>query len=253
MSADPIQLAAESIHKAKHTVAFTGAGISTHSGIPDFRSAESGLWESAEPMEVASLFGFRQNPNVFFDWVRPLVQDLQTARPNAGHLALANMEQLGYLQAIITQNIDGLHAAAGNHTIHELHGHLRTATCTHCFTKYDAAPLIEALVAEKPLPTCPKEGAILKPDVILFGEQLPISEVHEAQRLLETTDLLLVIGSSLRVDPAGQIPFTAIRHGARVIIVNLEPTPADSAASLVIRRDVNEVLPEIMMKLENIR
>src|SRR5215207_1263958 len=134
--------AAELLKQAKYTIAFTGAGISTPSGIPDFRSQSSGLWEKDDPMTVASMYGFRQNPQAFYNWIYPLARLTVNAQPNLAHVALAQLEAHGLLKAIITQNIDLLHTRAGNKTVYELHGHLREATCVHCFTVYPAEPII---------------------------------------------------------------------------------------------------------------
>ena len=130
------------LRRARYTVALTGAGISTRSGIPDFRSPKSGLWERYNPAEVASIYGFRHDPRRFYDWIRPLARIILEAQPNAAHIALARLEAIGKLQALITQNIDMLHTRAGSRTVYELHGHLREVTCIHCFAVYPAQPLI---------------------------------------------------------------------------------------------------------------
>ena len=132
-----ITTVAEWLHRAQHIVAFTGAGISTPSGIPDFRSPESGMWHGVDPMKVASIYGFRHNPQAFYDWVRPLTKQTMAAEPNPAHVALVKLEQMGKLDAVVTQNIDMLHTRAGNKTIFELHGHMREATCINCFHVYD--------------------------------------------------------------------------------------------------------------------
>lgn len=248
--ADAIERSVELIRNAQRVVAFTGAGVSTASGIPDFRSASDGLWAHQDPLKVASLNSFRQDPTLFFNWVHPILALIQDAKPNATHLALAALQRANQLEAIITQNIDGLHTAAGNTSVYELHGHLRTATCTHCFKKYDAAPLLSAFreTCEIPLCNCQAAGSVIKPDIILFGEQLPRQTVQQAQKTIIQADLLLVVGSSLRVAPASEVPFTAIQYGAKVIIINYEPTPADATAAVVIHADVNEILPQIVHK-----
>ena len=249
-----IERAAALIRNSNRIVAFTGAGISTASGIPDFRSSSSSLWQNANPMDVASLHAFRRNPGVFYEWIRPLIQNLIDAKPNAGHAALARLEQLGKLRAIITQNIDGLHQAAGSTTVYELHGNLRTATCSYCFRKYDVLPIVQDLLKHNTLPYCDchSRGAIIKPDIILFGEQLPYTAIMSSKRALFNADLLIVAGSSLQVAPAGNLPRSALEYGTRLLIINYEPTPVDSYADLVINSDVNDILPSILEQLERL-
>jgi NAD-dependent deacetylase len=235
---------------SRAAVAFTGAGISTSSGIPDFRSPKSGLWNDVDPMAVASIYGFRQNPQAFYDWVYSLARVTCDAEPNAAHHALAQLEAKACLQAVITQNIDMLHTRAGSSRVFELHGHLREATCTHCFAVFPGEPIIRQFLEDRQVPHCPGCGGVLKPNVILFGEQLPHQEFQGAQKAARTCDLMLVIGTSLEVAPASDLPQLALRHGARLVIINLEPTPFDQSACVVIHADAAEVLPEIMRRLE---
>jgi NAD-dependent deacetylase len=247
---EQINDAAELLQRAKHTVAFTGAGISTPSGIPDFRSHNTGLWENVDPMAVASMYGFRQNPQAFYNWIYPLARLTLNAQPNPAHTMLAALEAAGRLQAIITQNIDMLHTRAGNTCIYELHGHLREATCVHCFTVYPAEPIIRQFLEDRHVPHCPKCGGVIKPNVILFGEQLPVRELQASKEAARKADLMLVVGSSLEVAPAGDLPLLAVRNGAKLIIINIEPTPVDNQAHIVIHADAAEVLPDIMKRLE---
>jgi NAD-dependent deacetylase len=245
-----IQRAADLIKSAKYGVVFTGAGISTPSGIPDFRSAHSGMWEQVDPMAVASLQGFRQNPQRFYNWVRPLAQLTMTALPNPAHNVLAELEKRGLLRVVITQNIDMLHTRAGNKTIYELHGHLREATCINCFVTYDGEPILKQFLVDGLVPCCSKCGGVLKPNVILFGEQLPYRDLQGAQDAAKQCDLMLIVGSSLEVAPASDIPVLAKRHNAKLIIVNLEPTPLDHIAEVVINGDAAVILPAILQRLE---
>jgi NAD-dependent deacetylase len=240
-----IERAARLIRQSKYVVAFTGAGSSTPSGIPDFRSPGSGLWEQASPMLVASIWSFRLDPRKFFNWVRPLATLVLTASPNPGHLALFALEQMGYLKAIITQNIDNLHQRAGSSHVLELHGHFREATCIRCYKVVDAAPMVERFVLDGKVPHC-ECGGVLKPNVILFGEQLPIQVYNEAVAEARRCDLMLVAGSSLEVTPAADIPSIAVGCGARAIVVNLRHTPFDGQADVVIQGDMAEVLPRIL-------
>ncbi len=243
-SAEFIQKAADILRAARHAIALTGAGHSTPSGIPDFRSPESGLWEKYDPMVVASIQSFRANPRLFYDWIRPLARQTAEAKPNPAHYALARLEAQGILKAVITQNIDDLHTKAGSRRVLELHGNLRTATCIRCGKKVASEPIVRRFLEEDWLPTCDCGGAI-KPDVVLFGEMLPVDVFMAADAEARACDVMLVAGSSLEVYPAADLPFVARQHGARLIIVNLQPTPADSLADVVIHDNVAVALPRI--------
>jgi NAD-dependent deacetylase len=245
MTEEAVRTAAQLIRSAHFAIALTGAGISTTSGIPDFRSRDSGLWEKANPAEIASIFGFKRHPEVFYNWIRPLARLLLEAQPNAAHLALAQLEAAGFIKAIITQNIDMLHTRAGAHTVYEVHGHLRTATCIECYTEYDAEPIIRKLLENGEIPRCPQCHGVLKPNVILYGEQLPVRELFAAQQAARRCDLMLVAGSSLQVAPAGDMPLLAKQHGAKLIIVNFEPTHVDRQADVLFHDNVVDVLPRI--------
>jgi NAD-dependent deacetylase len=240
--------AAELIQGAKHLIAFTGAGHSTASGIPDFRSPGSGLWENANPMLVASIWAFRLNPQTFYDWIRPMAQMLLNALPNPAHQALAELEEMGILQTIITQNIDNLHQRAGSRRVLELHGHMREATCIRCYAKVPVDPIVECFILNGKVPRC-QCGGVLKPDVILFGEQLPIRVLNQAMAEARRADLILVAGSSLEVTPAADIPYLAVECGAKSIIVNLQPTGFDHQADVVIHGDVADILPRIVAEV----
>ncbi len=241
----PLQQAASLLRAASRPTALTGAGISTPSGIPDFRSPGSGLWEQVDPMEVASLTAFRYHPEAFFAWIRPLAERILQAEPNAAHRALARLEAAGRLVGVVTQNIDGLHGRAGSRTVHEIHGHLREAICVTCYRRTSTDGLLTRFARTGALPRCEACGGILKPDVVLFGEQLPLQTVRAAQALLASSDLLLIAGSSLEVTPAALFPQRALEAGARLIIVNREPTYLDVRADVVFRQDVIEVLPAL--------
>lgn len=247
---EQIKRAATLFKQSKYAVAFSGAGISTDSGIPDFRSPDSGLWKDADPLSVASIYGFKHNPQAFYDWVRPLARLTLNAQPNAAHLALVQLEKLNYLQSIITQNIDMLHTKAGSSCVYELHGHMREATCIKCFHIQKAQPLFEDFLNNGNIPQCSECGGVVKPNVILFGEQLPIRELQAAQDATRKCDLMLIVGSSLEVAPASDIPILASRTGARLIVVNLEPTPADRVADVVIHARAADILPEIAHQVE---
>jgi NAD-dependent deacetylase len=243
---------AEAIAASRSIVAFTGAGISTPSGIPDFRSPSSGLWNDVDPLSVASIFGFRQNPEAFYRWVYPLAKVTLQAQPNAAHLALADLEARGLLKAVITQNIDTLHTRAGNTIVHELHGHLREVTCTHCFMVYPGEPIMARFLDDLRVPHCPHCNGVLKPNVILFGEQLPYRELAAAKEAARRADLMIVVGSSLEVAPASDLPLMALRNNAKLVVINLEATFIDPQAWMVIRGNAAEALPEIMSHLERV-
>jgi NAD-dependent deacetylase len=240
-----INYAAELLRKARHTVILTGAGLSTPSGIPDFRSEGTGLWSRDEPLEAASLTTFRTNPGQFFQWFRPLANQIFNAQPNPAHLAIAELEQHGRLHAIITQNIDMLHHKAGSRHIIEMHGTLRTLSCTQCYQQYGYETHLAPFVEDGTLPRCQSCGALLKPDVILFGEQLPQKAWFEAQREARQCDLMIVAGSSLEVLPVAGLPMQAIDRGAHLIIINNNLTYINVRADIVLRENVAAILPAI--------
>jgi NAD-dependent deacetylase len=243
------QTAISLIKESKHTVAITGAGISTPSGIPDFRSAQSGLWERYDPMEVASLTAFRYNPQNFYNWIRPLAKLIHDAEPNAAHDALARLEKAGYIAGTITQNIDTLHQRAGSENILELHGHLRQATCVVCYEEFDTDEFIEGFIENADIPHCTACGGVLKPNSVFFGEQLSYDVVQSAEDLLLNSDLILIAGSSLQVTPAAMLPISPLNRGARLIIVNLTPTYLDERADVVFHEDVENILPYLADKV----
>lgn len=242
---DLIQLAAELLAHSRQAVALTGAGISTASGIPDFRSPATGLWSQIDPLEVATVAAFRHRPEEFFNWIRPLARHMQNAQPNAAHIALAELEHAGKFMHVITQNIDRLHHRAGSQQVIELHGNIEAATCIRCYRSYPAEVFNAALLDEHTLPTCSACGGILKPNVILFGEALPVQALLNAKRAVDACDLMLVAGSSLEVAPASDLPMLAYRRQAKLIIINREPTYIDQLSDVVIQADVADVLPQI--------
>jgi len=240
--------AAELFRKAKRVVVLTGAGISTPSGIPDFRSEGSGLWSRDEPMEVASLSTFRTNPERFFHWFRPLASQICTANPNPAHESLTELERAGIEQTIVTQNIDGLHQKAGSGNVIEMHGTLRTMSCTECFRQFESEEYLKSYIDEGTMPRCGNCNGILKPDVILFGEQLPQTAWMEAQKAAQHCDLMLVAGSSLEVLPVAGLPMQAIDRGAHLIVINNTPTYVNIRADIVILDDVAAIIPDIMKR-----
>ena len=240
-----IEDAAELVRKAKRAVVLTGAGISTPSGIPDFRSEGTGLWSREEPLEVASLITFRTAPERFYQWFRPLAGQIFYAQPNSAHNALMKLEDAGHVKTIITQNIDTLHQKAGSKCVVETHGTMRTLTCTNCYRKFESELYLKTFIEEGNIPTCTQCNGILKPDVILFGEQLPQHAWVTAQRAARQCDLMLVAGSSLEVLPVAGLPMQALDRGAHLIIVNNTSTYVNVRADVVIMADVASILPEI--------
>lgn len=246
-----IEYAAELLAKARHAVVLTGAGLSTPSGIPDFRSEGSGLWSRDEPLEVASMLTFRTHPAQFFHWFRPLASQIFNALPNPAHHAVAELEQKGRIQALITQNIDMLHQKAGSRRVIEMHGTLRALSCTQCYRQQGYEDYLPAFVETGAIPHCPHCGAILKPDVILFGEQLPQKAWYEAQREARSCDLMIVAGSSLEVLPVAGLPMQAIDRGAHLVIINNSDTYLNARADVVLREDLAAVLPAISERVQN--
>jgi NAD-dependent deacetylase len=246
---EPVLYAAELIKQSRRSVVLTGAGFSTPSGIPDFRSEGTGLWSKVDSMQVASLNTFRTAPEKFYEWARPLIGQILRAEPNPAHLALARLEAAGFVRTILTQNIDMLHQKAGSKNVIELHGTIRTASCSHCFRQFCGDGFIEPLVYNGTQPHCPECGALLKPDVILFGEQLPVRAWQAAEAAVRTCDLMLVAGSSLEVLPVAGLPLKALDAGAHLIIVNHYPTYLGVRADAVVLGNVAEIIPEIAKRV----
>ena len=239
-----VERAAALLAAAHHAVALTGAGVSAESGIPTFRG-EGGLWAKYDPVKVSSIDSFLADPASYWRVSRERGTVALSARPNAGHDALAAMEAAGHLVAVVTQNTDGLHQVSGSRRVIELHGSGRTVQCLECGKLEPRAEVQARLEVEMP-PRCPNcGGTFLKPTVVLFGEPMPTDAINEAFDLARQADVMLVVGSSLVVYPAADVPLVAIRSGARLIVINAEPTPFDRFASVVIHGRSGEVLPEI--------
>jgi NAD-dependent deacetylase len=245
---DGITAVAREIRDAESTVAFTGAGVSTASGIPDFRS-EGGIWDQYDPSEF-HYSRFKADPGSFWEKRIELYDELYGAgiEPNAAHEALASLEEAGHLETVITQNVDGLHEAAGSSVL-EIHGNGQRVACEDCSNKESLAAAEEQIESGALPPTC-ECGGVLKPDTVLFGEQLPKVILQRAKQQVRDADVLLAIGSSLTVEPAASLPRIAGRTGATLAIVNLEETPVSGRATFDIRGDVTEVLPAITDAIE---
>jgi NAD-dependent deacetylase len=236
------------IRDSDSVVALTGAGISVPSGIPDFRSPGTGLWEKVDPMEVAHIDAFHRDTKRFWSFYRPRFNDLGGKQPNGAHAALAELEARGDLDAVVTQNIDRLHAEAGSDRVIEVHGSISTSSCTTCRTSYPLENVGE-LFDEDGIATCACCMGKVKPDVVLFGELLPESAMAEAQELCATADLLLCIGSSLEVYPVAGLPELTLRSGGRLAIVTQGPTPYDSEAAVKLEGDVVDELQAVLAAL----
>jgi NAD-dependent deacetylase len=240
---------AELIVSSGPVVALTGAGISVPSGIPDFRTPGKGLWENVDPMEVAHISVWRRDPERFWSFYGQRFAILDGKRPNGAHLALAELERRGLLSGVITQNIDGLHAAAGTSDPIEVHGSIRTASCQVCRASYELADVrSRASAAGDGVPRCDC-GEPLKPDVVLFGEFLPEDAMARASSLASSAGLMLAVGSSLEVWPVAGLPEETLAAGGRLAIVTAGPTPYDGVAEVKLSGDVAEELAAVVAAL----
>jgi NAD-dependent deacetylase len=249
---DALRRLAELVLDARRTVAFTGAGVSTESGIPDFRSP-GGLWDRFDPSEftyqnfMGSLAGRRK----YWALGRVTYPVIRAARPNGAHLALAELHRLDRLDCCITQNIDDLHQRAGlpAEKVIELHGNATRTRCLACGIAYTRDEVHEWLEERDGLPACPACGGVVKPTTVLFGEPMPAAELREGERRARAADLFVVLGSSLGVYPAAYMPAHAKHAGATLAIVNLEPTPLDGQADLVIREKASVAMAAVLQEV----
>jgi NAD-dependent deacetylase len=240
---------AELIRESRFVVALTGAGISVPSGIPDFRSAETGLWQNVNPMEVAHIDVFRHDPERFWHFYGERFQTLDDKRPNRAHEALAALEGAGLLDAVITQNIDQLHSRAGSRELVEVHGTIAHSSCPSCGSQYELADVRARQAADaRKIPRCDC-GDPLKPDVILFGEYLSERALAKAEQLARDAELMLCIGSSLEVYPVAELPAMTIAAGGRVAILTQGQTPYDSRAAVRMSGDVVAELEAVLAAL----
>lgn len=240
---------AQLVRGAGPVVALTGAGISVPSGIPDFRSPGSGMWENVNPMEVAHIDAWRADPARFWSFYAERFQTLGDKRPNGAHQALAELERRGLLSAVITQNIDMLHRKAGTRTLVEVHGSIASSSCQSSGTSFALDDVIELLhVAHGGAPACDC-GQPLKPDVVLFGEYLPPEALGRAMRYATDAGLLLCVGSSLEVFPVAQLPEVTLANGGAVAIVTQGPTAWDDRAAVKLSGDVEDELQALVAAL----
>ncbi len=246
MTAAPL---AALIRAAQPVVALTGAGISVPSGIPDFRSPQTGLWANVDPMEVAHIDAFRRDPVRFWSFYGQRFAALEGKRPNGAHRALAELERRGKLDAVVTQNIDGLHAAAGTADPIEVHGSIATASCLACGERHSLAEVRARLeAAPDGVPRC-ECGRVLKPDVVLFGELLPEAAMERAYALAARADVLLCVGSSLEVWPVAELPQVTLDAGGAIAIVTMGDTPYDRRAAVKLSGDVVAELEAVVAAL----
>ncbi|RME83216.1 MAG: NAD-dependent deacylase [Planctomycetota bacterium] len=240
---DPLEEVVHAVQKAKWGLAFTGAGISVESGIPDFRS-ENGLWSKYPIEEYATREAFFENPEKFWRFYIQLVQEMRDKLPNPAHFFLAKLEEKGMLQGVITQNIDMLHRKGGSKNIVELHGRADWADCPVCQKSY---PLhLETLTHP---PKCKECGEYLKPQVVLFGDFLPTGEWEKAYRMLQSCDLLIVIGTSALVEPAASLPLVAKGHGAALIQIDIQPNHLSKRADIFIQGKAGEIGQKLIDKM----
>jgi NAD-dependent deacetylase len=232
-----VERLAELVQGRRPCVVLTGAGISTESGIPDFRSP-SGIWAHYDPLEYATIDAFLADPVKVWDFYGKRLAMLGDAQPNDGHRALAELEHRGWVRAVITQNIDRLHERAGSRALVEVHGSIRTSSCLDCGTVVPFDEVVQLL----PVPRCPSCERILKPDVVMFGELLPEGAIARATQLAAQAQLLLVVGSSLEVYPVAGLPLETLASGGTLAIVNRSETQFDSRASVAIDAGAGETL-----------
>jgi NAD-dependent deacetylase len=236
---------AELVSGSGNVVALTGAGISVPSGIPDFRTPETGLWAKVDPMEVAHIDVFERDPARFWSYYRPRFHSLGDKRPNRAHEALAELERRGLLAGIITQNIDRLHRAAGSENVVEVHGSIEQSTCVNCGASFGIED-VDGLFNPDGVAECSECGGLVKPGVVLFGELLPQAAMARAQALAAAADLMLCVGSSLVVHPVAGLPGITIANGGRLAIVTKGPTPYDGEAAIRLDGEVDEELDALV-------
>jgi NAD-dependent deacetylase len=252
MNQRELQFAADAIRNAETVVALTGAGVSTPSGIPDFRS-NGGVWDRFDPMDF-HISRLERDPGGFWADRVAMIEDVFSAdqAPNIAHKKLVKLEKAGYLDALITQNVDGLHQRAGHDEVIEIHGNGDRVVCQNCHVRYEAGPFYDAVRAQERPPHCPDCDTVLKPDVVLFGEALPEHALYRSHSLAEQADVFIVVGSSLQVEPAASLPRTAADNGAILVIINLEVTGVNRQVEYDFRADVTEALPRLHKRLVDI-
>jgi len=243
-----VERLADLVRESSSTVVLSGAGISVPSGIPDFRTPETGLWANVDPMEVAHIDVFERDPARFWSYYRPRFQSLGDKRPNAAHEAVAELERRGLVAGVITQNIDRLHRAAGSRNVVEVHGSIETSSCVRCAAVFDLDQ-VEGLFDTDGVAVCSTCGGPVKPDVILFGELLSESAMARARDLAERAELMICVGSSLAVYPVAGLPQLTLERGGRLAVVTAGETPYDGDAELKLGGDVVDELEALVAAL----
>jgi NAD-dependent deacetylase len=243
---EKIKKLAELILEANKIVVLSGAGMSTESGIADFRSPGTGLWEKVDPYEFASVNSYVSNTGKNIDFMLDIGRQIFSAKPNTGHKILTKLQKLGKLEGVLTQNIDGLHKRARNKNVVELHGTAHEAICMRCQKVYPITTMINQVMATRSSPSCEECNGLLKPNAIFFGEPLHSDTLEQADRMLANCDLLIVLGSSLLVYPVAFYPRKAISLGAKLAIINIQETDMDHQAEVVIHEKIGDVLPKVL-------
>ena len=242
------QQIARYLSESRRVVAFTGAGISTESGVADFRSP-GGVWSKYQPVMFQDFLASAEARRQYWRMKKEGYWEMRRARPNAGHRALARLEAAGKLVAVITQNIDGLHQDAGSRRVVELHGTSRSVVCLQCAARFDPDAIQAQLESGEEIPLCDRCGGPVKPATVSFGQVLPEEVLSEAFQLATSADLMLAIGSSLVVEPAASLPLQAKRNGARLVILNKTETPLDPIADVVLCEPIGESLAAVVKRL----
>ncbi len=249
---EKIYEAAKLLLNSNDAIVLTGAGVSTESGIPDFRG-ENGIWEKYKPEIYAQITNFIKDPSKFWELAEKIAPTLFNAEPNPGHLALSELEKIDLIKAIITQNVDELHQKAGSIIVYEVHGNINRFNCIGCRASYEKKQILRKIKKEKNSPTCDICAAPLKPSVVLFGESLPTFEIYQSKALSQKADVMLIAGSSLSVAPVCDLPLYTLREGGKLIIVNDQPTHLDDKAEIVIHNKTGIILPLIVQEIKKIK
>jgi NAD-dependent deacetylase len=241
---------AEMLREARSALVLTGAGVSVPSGIPDFRSPGTGIWEKVNPMEVAHIDAFRRQPDRFWHFYGERFASLVDKQPNAAHEAIAELERRGVIRGVVTQNVDRLHRRAGSRNVIEVHGSIEWSVCPECGGRTSLERVLEIIGAHPGAPECPACIAPLKPDVVLFGEMLPEVAISDAYALAAEADLIVCVGSSLEVFPVASLPGVTRDGGGRIALITQGPTPYDGDAELKLTGDVVDELTAVMEALD---
>jgi len=243
---DKFQQIAKLIINSNNIVALTGAGMSTESGIADFRSPGTGLWEKVNPDKFASIHSYVSDTGKNIKFMLEMGMTIFKSKPNKGHKALTKLQKLAKLNGILTQNIDGLHKRARTENVVELHGTAHEAICMRCHKVYPITTMINQVVKSNRTPSCEECNGLLKPNAIFYAEPLNSETLHSADKMLENCDLLLVLGSSLLVYPVAFYPRKALSNGSKLVIINIQETGMDDQAEVVLHERIGEVLPKII-------